>query len=131
MSLDMSRIAQIIDEYVRLDPLEAYYRKNDIPYSRVAEFPCVASDIIKASFSSELSVLDVGCGDGHTLIQNSSRILHGSGIDDSKYIVSHATSMAAKSNAGNLRFLQAKAIDLPFDHISVEYWYIQPHAYQI
>ena len=110
----MESVGQIIDQYSSLDPLEAYYRKNHIKYRIKTDFSCPASDIIVSALAPEFYVLDVGCGDGHTLISNSGRFASGVGIDESEYAVELAKATSVKKGCANVEFIKAQAISLPF-----------------
>lgn len=121
MQIDMARIAKIVQKYASLDPLDAYYRSYQIPSQLLDPFPCSAAATIAAAMTANARVLDIGCGDGHTLINNAHRFQEGIGIDESAYIIAKARHSATAASASNVRFLQEKVMDLSFENDSFDF----------
>ncbi|MEM7125582.1 MAG: class I SAM-dependent methyltransferase [Chloroflexota bacterium] len=71
--------------------------------------------------TTDSRVLDVGCGDGHTLINLSNLYQEGIGIDESAYIIEKASHAAAEAAINNVQFLRESAINLPFDNHSFDF----------
>lgn len=121
MRLDTERITGIIQEYAALDPLEAYYRGHQISAQTLNPFPCHPEEAIAGAMTVDSRVLDVGCGDGHTLIKFADRFQEGIGIDESAYIIAQANRAATEAIIGNVQFLKEKIINLPFDDGSFDF----------
>ncbi|MFP4445264.1 MAG: class I SAM-dependent methyltransferase [Desulfosudaceae bacterium] len=60
----------------------------------------------------EASVLDVGCGTGHQLLQMAPRVRAGLGIDRSDRMIAFARRQEARRKNGNISFDLADAADL-------------------
>jgi SAM-dependent methyltransferase len=114
MQIDMQRVTSIASRYAALDPLEAYYlgklHIRPDPRNVLPE----AQDVLAKALHGAGRVLDVGCGDGHTLITNATSFQDGFGVDESDYIVGRATASARTARVTNVKFQFAKAIALPF-----------------
>ena len=121
MNIDMAKIAKIVQKYAALDPLDAYYRSYQISSQLLNPFPCSAEATIAGVMTANARVLDIGCGDGHTLIQNTYRFQEGIGIDESAYIIAKANYSAIEASTNNVRFLKAKVMELPFDDGSFDF----------
>jgi ubiquinone/menaquinone biosynthesis C-methylase UbiE len=114
MHIDTQRIASIASHYAALDPLEAYYLgKSQIRLDSRPMLP-EAQDVLAQTLHGAGKVLDVGCGDGHTLIANANSFTNGFGVDDSDFIIERATASACNAGVTNVKFQRAKAISLPF-----------------
>ncbi len=64
------------------------------------------------------SVLDMGCGSGHALIQLSPHIKHGTGIDVSNEMVTVARQNAQMSGCSNIKFEYGSFLDLANDKLN-------------
>ena len=73
MKIDIKKIAAIVQEYTSLNPLESYYRKDIIKSRYIGGFARNTSEMIASIMSPNYRVLDVGSGDGHTLIEHANK----------------------------------------------------------
>jgi SAM-dependent methyltransferase len=62
----------------------------------------------------DMTVLDVGCGAGHTAFAFAPHVREVTGIDLSPGMLAEATQQAAARGIANVRFLEASAAELPF-----------------
>ena len=113
--VDYERIAKIIKELRPLDEYQAYYVKDTVQCERIGPLVPPIAVILRNAPCSCRCVLDVGCGNGHTLLDNAEVFGGGVGLDDSEYML--ATAAAAKKARGirSVEFTYGKAIALPFD----------------
>lgn len=116
MHLDWNRIERIEREYSRLDPMEAYYRKRSLNYIHDSPLAPNTIDVLRTVARRSSHVLDIGCGDGSTLVTLSSIIQTGTGFDQSRYALSRARQRASGRHISNLRFVFGMAVDLPFEN---------------
>lgn len=121
MKIDQDKLAEIIQTYSELDPLDAFYRSHDIPSQILNPLPCDAEDVIVRSMRTASRVLDVGCGNGHTLIKNAVQFEEGVGIDESAYIIERAKRAADEASIRNVQFLKQKVMDLSFEDNSFDF----------
>jgi ubiquinone/menaquinone biosynthesis C-methylase UbiE len=72
--------------------------------------------IINENLKKETMVfLDYGCGNGHYLINISSKIKKGIGIDISETLINHARTKMKEENIDNLGFMVMDAMDTTFE----------------
>jgi ubiquinone/menaquinone biosynthesis C-methylase UbiE len=60
------------------------------------------------------SALDIGCGDGGTLLASAGLFQSAAGVDESEYALQLARAEAQRRSITNLRFDHAKAVSLPY-----------------
>ena len=115
MTIDYERVRDIVERFRKLDPYQAYYLKDESGYERVGHLVPDTRDVLRRSFAYSHRVLDVGCGDGRTLLDNADLFRHGTGIDESADTMI-AAAIRAKEARGirNVDFQPAKAVNLPF-----------------
>ena len=121
MKLDQNRLNEIVQTYSKLDPLKAYYQSYEIPSQTLNPLPCHAEEVIAEAMTANSHVLDVGCGDGYTLLNLADRFLEGVGIDESAYIIDVASRAAEDASVNNVKFLKEKVINLSFDDDSFDF----------
>ena len=115
MDVDYERIAEIIEELRPLDAYQAYYVKDTVRLERIGPLAPSIEEIIKNAFCPSARVLDVGSGNGHTLLANAELFEWGVGVDDSEHMLAIAAAEQAKRGIRNVEFQYGKGIELPFD----------------
>ena len=113
-AVDMDRIRDIEAFYAGLDPLDAYYRKRRIAYRIVGPLVPRTRAVLRRVLRGAGHVLDVGCGDGRTLLDCAGRFRSGVGYDESRWALEQARDVARHRGATNVVFVEGKAIALPF-----------------
>lgn len=108
MKLDQAKIKKI------LAGTYTYYDKHKARRSYDQRLVGSARSFIHGQFKRDQKVLDVGCGDGLTLLEGAQLFETGIGIDESELHIAMAKQNRKKSGAGNVEFLVAKSVDLPF-----------------
>lgn|GEM_PF-5365739 len=83
MTIDPAKVRQIIDRSRALDPYQAYYLKDEVRMERTGALVPDTQDVLRRAFAQSENVLDVGCGDGRTLLGNAGLFGQGTGIDES------------------------------------------------
>jgi ubiquinone/menaquinone biosynthesis C-methylase UbiE len=114
MTIDHRLASEIVDSFRRLGPYEAYYRKDEVEMDRLGALVPETSDVLRRAFARSRRVLDVGCGDGRTLLANADQLSHATGIDESEYMIALALRSVDAMGIGHVDFQQAKAVALPF-----------------
>ena len=114
VNIDLERITAIEASYAGLDPMEAYYRKRSIQYKMVGPLAPPTRTLLEQALRDQDNVLDVGCGDGGTLLDCAHLYHTGVGLDESHYILDQARAKAKQRAISNVDFQWGKAIDLPF-----------------
>jgi len=92
MDIDYERIAEVIEELRPLDAYQAYYVKDTVQLERIGPLVPPIEDILRSAFRSCRRVLDVGAGDGHTLLDNAELFEWGVGVDDSEHMLGTASA---------------------------------------
>jgi len=115
VDVDYERIAEIIEELRPLDEHQAYYIKNAVQLERIGPLVPPIEEIIKNAFRSSARVLDVGSGNGHTLLDNAELFEWGVGVDNSEHMLATAAAEQVRRGIRNVEFRYGKAIELPFD----------------
>jgi len=113
--LDYDEISKIIERFQKLDPYHAYYLKDETQYERTGCLAPDTRDSLARGFTESESVLDVGCGDGRTLLDCADLFSYGTGIDESSdHMIAAAIRERDERGIHNVRFCPAKAVSLPF-----------------
>jgi len=120
VDIDYGRIADIVEELRPLDEYQAYYVKDTVKLERIGPLVPPIEEVLRSAFSSCGCVLDVGCGDGHTLLDNAGLFERGIGVDDSEYMLGIARTAQARRGISNVEFRYGKGIELPFDDASFD-----------
>ncbi len=115
MTLDLDRIHSIEQVYGSLDPLEAYYRKGTLTYETHSPIVPKTRRLLEQALHGMGGVLDVGCGDGQTLMACAGLFQRGTGLDESEYAICAAHEQAKRRHIRNLDFVLGKAVGLPFE----------------
>ena len=96
MDLDRERVAEVLARP------HSFYGSGKTKWRIDSRLNPGTRTFIGSQFTSEMNVLDVGCGDGATLIENAGRFAHGTGIDpDPEHL---HLAQAAAGNVANLTF---------------------------
>lgn len=115
MQLDYERISAILESFKALSAYKAYYVKDSVDYVTLGAAVPETRDVLQRAFSGKKHVLDIGCGDGRTLIANHTLFAKGTGIDeDGGYMIPKAIRSRDTKGIGNLDFEACKAASLPF-----------------
>ena len=120
MKVDYERVAEIIDELRPLNAHQAYYVKDTVEFQRIGPLVPAIEEIIGNACRVCPRALDVGFGDGHTLLNNATILESGVGVDDSEHMIQMATDEREKRGITNIEFRYGKAIDLPFEDSSFD-----------
>jgi ubiquinone/menaquinone biosynthesis C-methylase UbiE len=67
------------------------------------------------------NALDIGCGDGKTLLDHAASFKAGTGYDQSSYALELARRDATSRGIANVQFLRGKAVQLPFADDSFDF----------
>jgi len=115
MPIDYDRAREIVDRFRGLDPYQAYYVKDEVHVEWIGPLVPDACDVLRRAFAHSKEVLDVGCGDGRTLLENAELFGHGVGIDESAdHMIANAIRARDVKGIRNVDFRAAKAVELPF-----------------
>jgi SAM-dependent methyltransferase len=72
------------------------------------------------AFDGTESVLDLGCGAGHTTLAVARSARHVTGIDVTEEMLTEAKEQAARLRVANVEFLDGDACEVPFDDASFD-----------
>lgn len=115
MAVDYDRITAIIEELRPLDEYQAYYVKDAAQCECVAPLMPPIPAILRNAFACSRRVLDVGCGNGHTLLDGADLLEWGVGLDESAdHMLAIASAQREARGIRNVEFRCGKAIALPF-----------------
>ena len=98
MDLDESRLKSILNQE------HSYYGSRPAKYRTDSHIAPRATEIIAAQFRPEMRVLDIGCGNGETLVRNSDRIASGVGVDNDSSHIALAENAGRKREVRNVEF---------------------------
>jgi SAM-dependent methyltransferase len=99
MGLDRARLADVLSA-------DYSYYAGPTPRSRIdARLNPATQDFIGTQLRPDMTVLDVGCGNGATLLRHAGRFEHGVGIDNDKSHLDLATQAKAAGGVDNVEFL--------------------------
>jgi SAM-dependent methyltransferase len=121
MTIDLARIHSIESQYAALDPMEAYYRQRVISFETIGPLVPSTRPLLRQALDGRHCVLDIGCGNGETLLDCAQLVDNGVGFDESQYIIKQAGKSARRQNAGNIAFSCGKAVALPFRDSSFDF----------
>jgi ubiquinone/menaquinone biosynthesis C-methylase UbiE len=106
MRADQNRIKRILEKNY------TYYDREGLVYGIDNRLTTDVRHLLKSNLKQDFKVLDVGCGDGHTLKELADSFRYGIGIDqDASHI---AMADEATKDIDNVSFRIAKAAELPF-----------------
>lgn len=107
MQLDPDRLAEVLAfDY-------SYYTGPEPECAIDERLNPSAGDFIAVQLEPTMDVLDIGCGNGATLLRNAERFAHGTGIDHDKSHLELATDALAAASVSNVSFHAMDAVDLP------------------
>ena len=108
MKLDIKKIKIILEkDYSFYDQMKVKYKSDQ----RLN--PSVIA-LLKQELRKDFHVLDMGCGDGHTLIELSKNFKKGVGVDNDVNHISLAQKNKKDHGVKNISFVQARSDNLPF-----------------
>lgn len=107
MMLDRDRLAEVL----AFD--HSYYEGPDPECDIDERLNPSRSEFIASQLDPTMTVLDVGCGDGTTLLRNSDRFTEGVGIDNDPAHIALATKGLRSSPVDNVSFVALDAAELP------------------
>lgn len=108
MSLDRDRLAEVLNA-------DYSYYEGPVSKSTIDDrLNPSTSDFISTQLAPDLTVLDLGCGDGSTLLRHADRFAYGVGIYNDQ---SHLDLAARKASAANVEFLE-----LDMDGLAEQPW---------
>ena len=77
----------------------SYYSKDACTYETIGPLTPDTDDLLAKTLTKSMTVLDVGCGDGRTLLRHASAFGRGVGIDENQGVIDAAK--AARHRAGH------------------------------
>lgn len=108
--IDYEKIAEIVQTAGR-----EYYDKEACRFERERLLAQTVPDELRRELSPEMRVLDIGCGNGRTLIELSGLFAEGVGIDNDPAHLEQAQRNQADSRAANVTFVEGRADNLPLE----------------
>jgi cyclopropane fatty-acyl-phospholipid synthase-like methyltransferase len=97
MDLDQNRLKMILERDHSFYGPGAVFQRDD-------RLHLEAKDFILAQFQPDMRVLDVGCGNGATLIRGNNRFAYGLGIDKDPEHLKMAKDKLKESGVANVEF---------------------------
>lgn len=107
MTLDLDRIAAVLAES------HSYYGGREPGYRADGRMTPGTRDFLGSQFRAGMVVLDVGCGNGGTLIAHAGTFAEGLGIDNDPAHLALADKAAAEAGTTNLSFRLLEVDQLP------------------
>ena len=111
MEFDRDRLKSILNQD------HSYYGSKPAKYRTDRRIAPRASEVIASQFRREMRVLDVGCGNGSTLLQNANRICSALGVDNDPGHIELAEKDRAARQVRNVAF---KSLDFLADGRALE-----------
>jgi SAM-dependent methyltransferase len=107
MEVDRARLAEVLSA-------DYTYYEGPTPQCRIdARLNPDAREIVGAQLHADMRVLDIGCGDGTTLLRLSPRFRHGVGIDNDRSHLDLAMKAQDSAGVANVEFLPLDVDDVP------------------
>lgn len=98
MKVDQNRLESILNQE------HSYYGSRPAKYHTDSDIAPRATKIIASQFRSEMRVLDIGCGNGGTLLQNAVRFDSALGVENDPKHIELAENALRNSDAQNIEF---------------------------
>ena len=98
MGLDLDRLKSILNQD------HSYYGSMPAKYRTDSDIAPRACEIIASQFRRNMRVLDIGCGNGGTLLQNANRFDSALGVDNDTKHIELAENDRKTRQAGNVEF---------------------------
>ena len=115
-SIDYDKVREIIETADR-----AYYGREACHFERRIPPTGQIDDVFGRVCTPETRVLDIGCGNGRTLLRNAAGFAEGVGLDDDERMVSLAERNRTEAGVKNVRFVHDWADKLPFEKESFDF----------
>lgn len=114
--IDYERVRQIIE-----CSKHGYYEREQCRMTREGPFALSIDDILGRVCTPGSRVLDIGCGNGRTLLRNAARFGEGVGLDNHRPHIDLARENLASSGVKNVRFIEGRADNLPLEAASFDF----------
>ena len=118
IEMDYDRMRRII-EASRHD----YYEREACRFTREGPLSLQIDDVFRRVCRPGSRVLDIGCGNARTLIRNAGLFGEGVGLDNLPAALRQAEANVAASGAANIRIVEGRGDNLPFDSESFDFVY--------
>jgi SAM-dependent methyltransferase len=110
LKIDYERVREI------LAGTHTYYGKEDCRMERESVMVPNIGDFLQRAFAPGQRVLDIGCGNGKTLIKYAALFGEGVGIDNSEDHIHRANQNKEASGIQNVTFVNCPSFALPFEN---------------
>lgn len=115
MRIDKGKLEEILSHDY------SFYRGPALESRIDARLNPPARYFIASQFTSEMRVLDVGCGNGLTLLEHHDKFMHGVGIDNDSEHLEIAETNKKERGVSNVEFMLFPAVEIP-EHLDKEYF---------
>ena len=107
VEVDRSRVAVILGE------AHSYYGSRAANYRADLRMTPDARDFLGTQFEPHMAILDIGCGNGATLLEHAGKFAEGVGIDNDPAHLALAEQALAESGSANVAFRLLEVDQLP------------------
>ena len=112
MNSETDKSLAVIRSYWEQAAAHAVDEQGLRPTARDPHLQAAVEKIMERWLDSTMTLLDIGCGDGHSTIFFAQRVRSAIGIDYVESFIESARANAARQNAGNATFHAADVLDL-------------------
>lgn len=116
IDIDYDRVHQIIQS-----SRHGYYEREQCRFVREGSLALHIDEVFPRVCRPDSRVLDIGCGNGRTLIRNASLFGEGIGLDNYPPHVCLAQETIAASGVANVRIVAGRGDNLPFEPESFDF----------